>query len=309
MNIAFRIDVSDSVGIGHYMRMSALADAFTELGCTYTFYKSEDEPVNYSGFDIVILDTYQINDKYIASLNTNGRLLVCYDDNALYTYSCDVLLNANFHANELSFRFGDKIPKLLLGPHYALLRREFQEAQPITIKKDAANVFICFGGSDVRDFTPLAIRALHNIPCVNLTVVLGAYTQCDDEVFTLESGNVQIFKNPDNLSGIMRSCDIAITAVGTMVYELAALGLPAIVITQIDNQNLTAEYLQRNKMMRCIGDWENIHQETIKTEAESLLKDTERRETESKRLIGTVNRKGAQSAAYDILEIWRKTNV
>jgi len=303
LNIAFRIDVSDSIGMGHYMRMSALADAFMELGCTYTFYKGEDEPINYSNFDIIILDTYQINDKYIESLNVPGRLVVCYDDNSLYTYCCDIVLNANFHAEKLNFRFGEKTPKLLLGPYYALLRREFREARPITIKENAANIFICFGGSDSRNFTPYTLRSLLNIKDVKLTVVLGAYTRCDADVFDLANDNVRILKNPDNLPVDMMNCDMAITAAGSMVYELAALGLPAVVITQAENQNLIADYLQQNKLMKWIGDYENVNTETIQEEAVALLKDTERRRMESARLVRTVNRNGAMNAAHAILEI------
>jgi spore coat polysaccharide biosynthesis predicted glycosyltransferase SpsG len=294
--------------MGHYMRMTALADAFTELGCTYKFYKGEDEPIDYSNFDIVILDTYQINDKYIASLNVPGRLVVCYDDNSLYTYSCDIILNANFYAEKLVFRFGEKTPKLLLGPYYALLRREFREAQPITVKENPANIFICFGGSDSRNFTPHALRSLLNMQNVNLTVILGAYTRCDTDALDLVNDNVQILKNPDNLPDIMMSCDMAITAAGSMVYELAAVGLPAVVITQAENQNLIADYLQRNKLMRWIGDYKSVSAETIQKEAEALLKDTERRKTESARLVGTVNKNGALNATYAILEVAKHEN-
>lgn len=308
MNIAFRIDISDSIGMGHYMRMSALAEAFAELGCTYKIFKGEDEPIEYSSFDIVILDTYQINDKYIASLNVPGRLVVCYDDNSLYTYCCDIVLNANFHAEKLIFKFGEKTPKLLLGPYYALLRREFRETQPITIKENAANIFICFGGSDSRNFTPYTLRSLLNIQDVNLTVVLGAYTRCDADVLDLVNDNVQVLKNPDNLPFIMMNCDMAITAAGSMVYELAALGLPALVITQAKNQNLIADYLQQNKLMRWIGDYESVSTETIQKEAESLLKDAERRKTESVRLVGTVNKNGALNAAHAILEVAKHEN-
>jgi len=308
LNIAFRIDVNSTIGMGHYMRMSALADAFFELGCTCSFLKSEDEPVDYTGFDIIILDSYQLSDEYIASLNAPGRLLVCYDDNALYNYCCDIVLNANFHAKELAFRLGEKTPKLLLGPYYALLRREFRDTKPVVVKENADHIFVCFGGSDSNNFTPKAIRSLMNVSGKNLIVVLGPYTQCDNEVYNLANDNVKVYKNPDYLPSLIGNSDVAVTASGSMVYELASLGLPTVVITQADNQHNIADYLQRNKLMKWIGDWKNIHPETIKDETENLLKDTVRRETESERLIKTVDRNGALNAAQAILEAAKHEN-
>lgn len=308
LKVAFRVDISNEIGTGHYMRMSVLSEAFTELGCRCVFFKSADEPVDYSGFDIVVLDTYQISDAYISSLRTPGRILVCYDDNALYTYDCDILLNANFHANELSFRFAGESPVLLLGAKYALLRQEFRKVQPITIREKAKRIFICFGGSDLQNFTPFAVRALQEIPGVCLTVVLGAYTACDTED-ALMNANVEVIKSPPSLCDVMVRCDIAVTAAGSMVYELASLGLPAIVITQADNQNLIAKYLQRNKMMRWVGSWSDANPELLRQETISLLNDPIRRKTEAQLLTQKVNRNGAVEAAKVILkmkgDLWR----
>ncbi|MCL2216614.1 MAG: hypothetical protein FWB91_06280 [Defluviitaleaceae bacterium] len=301
MNVAFRIDISESVGMGHYVRMSALADAFAELGCRFTFFKSEDEPVDYLPFDIVIVDTYRVSDEYIAALNSPGRLLVCCDDNALYTYSCDVLLNANSYAEELHFRFGEKTPKLLLGTQYALLRREFRDVPTIKVRENANHVFICFGGSDPCNFTPQAIRALHDDKDVVITAALGAGTRCDNEVMELANNNVRVLKNPDYLPQVMGECDIAITAAGSMIYELAVMGMPTILVTQADNQSNAAGYLHRNKYMRWIGDWKSVSYDTIRAETKNLLKDAPRRKSESEQLLNKVNPNGALNAASTIL--------
>jgi len=303
MNIAFRIDVSGRIGMGHYIRMSALADAFKEMYCCCTFYTGEDEPINYTSFDIVIIDTYQVDDSYIANIRNPKRLLVCYDDNALYTYCCDVLLNANLHADQLDFMFHGKPPKLLLGAQYALLRREFWEEESILINDVANNVFICFGGSDVRNFTPFAVKALQQLPNINLTVVLGDYTECDDAVIALESANVNVLKTPSSIADVMKSCDIAVVSAGSMVYELAALGIPSIIITQADNQYKIAHFLESASLMKWLGDWDAISPESLHVEVENLRNNFVRRKDESDRLSNAVNRKGALNTARAILEV------
>ena len=301
MKIAFRIDASSSIGTGHFVRMSALARAFEGLGCSCAFFRGEHEPIDYEPFDIVILDTYEISSSYISQLKTANRLLVCYDDNALYTYDCHVLLNANFHAHELKFKFLGKKPLTLFGPQYALLRDEFQNAKPIEVREAAKEIFVCFGGSDLRGFTPAAVNALRDMPGISLNVVLGTHTSCDREVGHMKSKNARVHKNPANISEIMASCDIALTGAGSMVYELACLGIPSIVVAQADNQKLIADYLERHMLMKYAGDWDRF--QNIRQEAEKLLGDYARRKAESERLAKAVNKQGAMAAAKAILGV------
>jgi spore coat polysaccharide biosynthesis predicted glycosyltransferase SpsG len=303
LNVAFRVDISNTTGTGHFMRMSALAEVFKQEGYNCVFYTSDDEPIDYSGFDIIIIDTYQVSDAYIAALNAKNRLLVCYDDNALYTYSCDILLNANLHADELRFSYGEKKPKLLLGSQYALLRREFREAPSVKIKKDAANIFICFGGSDLRNFTPVAVQSLSAIPNINLTVVLGAHTQNDAAVFELANENIKVYKTPSSVSDLIHASDIGIMAAGSMVYESAALGLPTLLVNQADNQLKIAEYMHRHKLMKWVGSWSDTKPDILRSETESLLNDFERRKTESERLKTVVNKDGAKEVVKEILNM------
>ena len=307
LNIAFRIDVGREIGLGHLTRMTALADAFREMGYVFSFFRGEDEPVDYNGFDVVILDSYQLNDEYIAGLNKKGRLVVCYDDNALYEYDCDVLINANLHAPDLVFHFGSKKPHLLLGGKYALLRQEFRKALPITVKEKASRIFVCFGGTDLRNFTPNAVMALKDIPDVKIETVIGTSVVCEGKMNELANiDNVEIHQNSKNIAEIMNKCDIAVSAAGSMVYELAALGLPALLITQADNQNRIAEYLTRHGFMKHIGDWGNCDLFGLRYETMALLSDYSRRQRESEKLMKAVNRMGSETAAREIVQLFKR---
>ena len=152
----------------------------------------------------------------------------------------------------------------------------------------------------MRGFTPAAVSSLREIPGIGINVVLGARTSCDKEVHRMRSSNVRIFKNPADISEIMTGCDIAVTGAGSMVYEIACLGIPAIVVAQADNQKLIADYLERHRLMKFAGDWDGF--QNINQEAEKLLSDYGRRKTESERLTKAVNKQGAMAAAKAILE-------
>jgi spore coat polysaccharide biosynthesis predicted glycosyltransferase SpsG len=303
LKIAFRIDISPEIGTGHYVRMSALAEVFEESGHSCIFFKTADEPVDYSGFDVIIADSYELSDEYIAGLNSSERLLVCYDDNALYNYNCDVIVNANLYANELSINTFGKTPRMLLGGEYALLRCEFRESTPIVVKKQANRVFVCFGGTDLRNITPCVVATIQEIEGIELAVVLGGHTKCDDEVRRIAKENVVIYKTPKSICEIMQSCDIAVTSSGSMVYELATLGLPSIIMTQADNQVLITDYMSRNALMKSVGDWQSVDFGLLKREVSDLLHDFSRRKRESSGLRNSVDKGGAENVMKKILNI------
>ena len=303
MNIAFRIDISETIGTGHYVRMRALADVFSEMGHRCAFFEGKDEPINFSGYDVVILDTYEVSNEYIASLNAHGRLVVCFDDNSLYTYNCDVVVNSNLYANELNLMYGNKAPKFLLGGSYTILRNEFRKSKPITIRDRAKNVFICFGGTDLRNMTPLVIRAIKDIPKVCLHVILGSHTRNDEEVLAFsDSGNIKIYKTPSSILSIMRRCDIAISAAGTMVYEYACIGMPSILITQADNQARIADYMKRNNLMYYGGDWKDINLHNLRFKVVSLLEDFRLREMMSQKLVESLDKQGVNNIAEIVMK-------
>ncbi|MDR0919482.1 MAG: DUF354 domain-containing protein [Oscillospiraceae bacterium] len=292
IKIAFVIAYGNQYGLGHYVRMNTLADVFVKYNCICEFIT--DVNTDLGNYDIVIIDTYWVTDEFIA--NTN-KFTVCYDDNALYCYSCDVLINANFYAEELNLRFGNKKPELLLGSKYALLRKQFQISEPISVKEKAEKIFVCFGGSDLRNFTPKIVETLKDY---NLEIVLGAETQCDENI------KLPFHKNPENIAEIMKKCDIAVTACGSMVYELASLGLPFIAVVQADNQQLVSEYIDKNNLGTICGDWNNFDSLQLKEEVELLIGNYERRVEEHNNLIKAVNKNGAELVAKGILEEYGK---
>jgi spore coat polysaccharide biosynthesis predicted glycosyltransferase SpsG len=57
-------------------------------------------------------------------------------------------------------------------------------------------------------------------------------------------GNISLYHNPD-IKTLMDFADIAISAAGSTVYELAASGVPSILLVAADNQVLLASEAER----------------------------------------------------------------
>jgi spore coat polysaccharide biosynthesis predicted glycosyltransferase SpsG len=259
---------------------------------------------NLEGFDALVLDSYKLSDEYIHAMNAPRRTVCCVDDNALYTYGCDIVLNGNLYAQELTYRFGEKKPLLLLGGRYTLLRRAFRETAPIKVRERGERIFLCMGGSDLRNFTPHALATLQDLPGMYIDVLLGAMTACDWQVRALAKANVRIAKNlPDfAVAERMRECDVAVISGGSIVYESATVGLPSVIISQAENQDRICAYMAKNGLMKSMGDCTSADLSALRTAVQELLLDGPRRRRESAMLKKAIASDGADAAAEVIME-------
>jgi spore coat polysaccharide biosynthesis predicted glycosyltransferase SpsG len=104
----------------------------------------------------------------------------------------------------------------------------------------------------------------------------------------------------------MKECDIAVTSSGTMVYELAAIGLPSILITQASNQFLVSDYIARNDLGINAGSWDTVDINSLKNIVRTLLWDYNKRKCLSDSMIKSVDKKGARNAVAEILRLKNK---
>ena len=112
----------------------------------------------------IVVDGYRFGPEYYRDLGQGLQVVAAVDDVAGQEFPVDVLVNVNPHAEGLDYRGADRC---LLGPRYALLRRQFvaargeieSEAGP-PVPRDVARVLVNFGGGDPRRMTAVALGAL-----------------------------------------------------------------------------------------------------------------------------------------------------
>lgn len=296
--LVIRADASVAMGTGHVMRCLALAQEWQDSGGEVTFAAAELTPamarrLQNEGMGIaslhsdrgsaddahelaalahqsratwVVVDGYQFDSAYQRIIKDAGfRLLLIDDTGQCGPYCADFVLNQNVYANEDMYFGRDSATKVLLGPHYALLRREFSAWRSWSRNSAAVarHLLVTMGGSDPDNFTTPVIGAVQavDMEVLEITVVIGGSNIHRESLRELESRCPKRIRwqiNVHNMPELMAGADLAISAAGTTCYELALLQVPMVLVTLAENQVPTARALANASAAIDAGSFHNF---------------------------------------------------
>ena len=117
---------------------------------------------------------------------------------------------------------------------------------------------VTFGGDDVRNLTPKILKLLQKLfPHLHKNVVVGKAFENISEIENIDDNKIKIFYFPDDseMANIMLESDIAVSAAGQTIYELARMGVPAICISVASNQVNNAINWQKTGFIKYAGSW------------------------------------------------------
>lgn len=205
--------------------------------------------------DWIIVDHYAIDDKWEKKVKTYVKKIMIIDDLANRPHDCDLLLDQTYGRSLNDYKNLLPICSILLsGADYTLLRKEFILEKNSIIKHrkninfNHITALIMFGGTDPDNLTKLCIEKIKNVATIHkIVIIISDSTNNKNEIIAQYRKNkkIDIHISPKNIAEIMLNADIAIGAAGTSSWERCAVGLPAVVIIQAENQRLIAENLQR----------------------------------------------------------------
>ncbi len=254
--IMFRTVGKRSVGMGHVYRCLTLAYKLT--GHDVIFAASDDsdigiEKIEDSNFgvirikddkhfeqvlieekpDILINDILDTTREYMQMVTKHVKRVINFEDVGSGAKYADAVINALYEK-------GDKLHNEYYGSRYFCIRDEFLEEHPKEFSEKAENILILFGGADPSDLTGRLYgicKRLHvNNPDVKFHFLLGFAYPNADRIVTSESDNIFVYKDVKRVSSYMSRMDLAVTSQGRTVYELASMGVPAIVLAQNDRE-------------------------------------------------------------------------
>lgn len=296
------------------------------LGTKYDHMESElssfVEEIEKRDIQIIFVDSYFVTEKYLRTLwqfcAKKYIILVYIDDVFAFPYPCDILLNYNIYADEGTYQklyAGYATPNFLLNTSYEPIRAEFQNLLSREPKQEARDILISTGGSDCEHMGLEIVKAINAHTEWNdyrFHLIVGMMNEDKDEMGNLAEGkeNIVLHKEVKAMSELMQSCDVAISAAGSTLYELCATQTPTITYILADNQIPGAEGFQKSDVLKCAGDIRNLGAEELAEklllEAVALAGNYEKRVNIASRMKTIIDGKGAERIAQKVNEIWNQ---
>jgi UDP-2,4-diacetamido-2,4,6-trideoxy-beta-L-altropyranose hydrolase len=205
-----------------------------------------------TGCEWTIIDGYQFDAAFQKRLHDADHRILALDDygHVQHQYA-DLILNQNITADPGLYREREPYTRLLLGTKFALLRREFWEwrSWQREIPDRARTLLITLGGSDSNNVTEKVIHAAGQVEDdLEIKVILGANQSRRVEEISRQAGSakhIQFVSAPSDMAELMAGADIVISAGGSTCWELAFMGVPAMIISTAENQRGIAPALER----------------------------------------------------------------
>lgn len=341
--IGIRADVNETVATGHIMRCITIAEQIKKLGgqvlfitadeqaedmlsqagmehvCLHTQWNRMEEElpvlreiIELAGIRTLLVDSYQATPAYFEKLRPLVKL-ACIDDCFEKVFPVDALINYNAYHTRFPYEetYGGKT-KLLLGTDYVPLREEFGVTQIRDEEESKGfSVLLASGGGDAQNAVfGILQRALQTeeLKAVTFHAVVGTYHPQGDaiEAFAKTRENVKVYRPCLDMAGLMADCDAAVSAAGTMLFELSAMRVPTVFFQSADNQRYDREFFEAEERMLFAGDIGQDRETCIEKVCEGLKKlaaDTVLRERMKEKLARVTDGKGAERIAEEVMKL------
>ena len=271
-HVVLRCDAHPSFGVGHVVRCLALAQELIARGARVTLLGGLGEigwlgllvdeagievvrpaddltavvaQVGELGADAVVIDGYHLAPDLGARLRADGVVVLAMVDGSFGAgQEADVYVDQNLRATP---HIGGPAGSVALaGLDHALFRDSVLDRRRTTVPAphDPPRLLAVFGGTDPYDaaVTVIPLVLATGAP-VHVTVVAAreeVRTTLAD-LPTAPGQHVEVIDPVPDLAALAVTCDAAVSASGSSVWELLCLGVPTGVVCVVDNQRLGYE--------------------------------------------------------------------
>ena len=279
MKVLILTEGGERIGFGHVTRCISLCQAFEESGMTPKLIINADESVKYllkdcgdfqisdwlaeadtlktsvSGADIVIIDSYLADLPLYNQLSGLAGLPVYLDDFNRLNYPRGVVVNGSINAAAIKYPKNAGLT-FLLGAGYAPLRREFWDVPEKKINEHPGSLLMIFGNNKSAEMIPDFLDVLSKrFPNLTKNIVSGKESK--NLKIPENSGKANFFYDADagTMKQLMMDADIAFSAGGQVLNELARVGVPTLAMAVAENQLNNIKGWQESGFLEFIGWW------------------------------------------------------
>ncbi|MBK7000782.1 MAG: UDP-2,4-diacetamido-2,4,6-trideoxy-beta-L-altropyranose hydrolase [Rhodoferax sp.] len=255
--------------------------------------------------DWLVVDHYGIDMGWEKRLRPHAVKLLVIDDLANRHHDCDILLDQNY-SEESEQRYASFVPplcKVLLGPRFALLRKEFKvirerlEPRAHNLKK----ILVFFTAGDDQGETLKAMQGIELFGKAEyVDVVVGRSNPENSEIRQkCDECHWGYHCQIDYMPKLIAQADLVIGAGGSSNWERCALGVPALVVILAENQAPIAQALGRASVVYNLGWGRDLQAVDYANVLTTLNHDC--LAAMSEKALALVDAKGAERMADELL--------
>ncbi len=312
--VLFRVDASPKLGYEHLSRCLTLANALQRRRRP-AYFLSQLEPgslglgIKRAGNDwldadnpagkaddldeviqeirrlqpaAVIVDSPAVPEDYLASLRTQGVLVVSLDSLANIRFPSRLIINPLLGPGREGYEYHTGT-QVLLGARYAMVRPEIRRVRPIRAQEPAQPFRALLSLDDDLNLQSAELaRALLNCPRVSrVDVVVRPYHPDLTKLQSMAENSaerLEVVSEPGEVPVRISRCHFAVTAGNAISLELACVGVPQLVIVQTEVHWPTAQRLEEEGAATCLGWHANVSASTFRQAVQDLLDDPHERQ-------------------------------
>nr|WP_321352011.1 glycosyltransferase [uncultured Methanoregula sp.] len=266
--------------------------------------------------DILICDLLNRSKDYYSGIRSlASHTAVILDDEIPREIPGDLVINFSITQDPTFYsRFAQDKIRYCIGPAFMPLSEQFKTvwSRPREIPENCRTIFVNQGGSDPYGLTLKIIRSLELLQLNQIIhIIMGdAITEQHRKELQAVQKNLKnqcVFEwgvSHKRMLEVMEESDIAITAAGNTLYELAIFGIPSIVICHHERHNVVADAFEQRGAAINMGIGISLDEQKIADTVSVLLKNRPGRSALSREMKKLVDGDGCKRIFQEVNRIW-----
>ncbi len=279
MKIAFRVDGSKKLGMGHVIRCKIISENLKNNNISSIFLTQFRQIYDYlslEGFDVFFIrkrnESKQVNyilknehcsklvidskrksiKKIIEHIDKKIKIIVI--DNQYYSNNVDLTVISSIKNPKKQYPQNS-----IVGIKYIL--HGIKKPQKNILQKKNS-ILISMGGSDKYHITKKIIKSLQkNNNNFYVNVILGKFNDDEKQIIKMISNDKRfnLVKDSDSLALLMQQSTIGIITFGISIYEAAICSLPLFAISHSNENHNSAKLVEKLGWMSYVGKYNKIN--------------------------------------------------